>query len=152
MNWLTKVIVLTAIVVLVAASPSHATRDDGNKYGVGLQGVAPVAYGPSFIWDLESARLSLQGVLGMNDFPTPVVRVRYAFYTRQYLDGYAYGAIGMREDNDDSDSLELFGGIGAGVEWDWRDADPSLIPISWSLEIGLNQSDISMGIGIHYTF
>ncbi|MCB2211014.1 hypothetical protein KQI52_02750 [bacterium] len=150
-----RLMLFSALAVLIAAPATFATRDDDNRYGIGLQWVDPVAYGPSFTMDLFDLPMSIQGVLGLNDFPAPVARVRYVFAGRRYLDGYAYGAIGAYDDDgrhDEDDGLRLFAGVGAGVEWDWRDADESLPPISWSLELGLNDTDLSFGFGVHYTF
>jgi hypothetical protein len=148
-----RILLLTTLALMMFATASHAIYNDEYKYGVGLQWVDPVAYGPSFMWDLASFPMSLQAVLGLNNFPSPVIRARYAFLERQFLDGYAYGAVGVHEKNDDEeDGLAIFGGIGAGVEWDWREANSDLPPVSWSLELGLNDTNVSFGFGVHYTF
>ena len=148
--------VLIAVMTLAIVMPAHATLDDGNRYGIGLQWMDPIDFGPSFTVDMPGVPLSLQAILGSNEFPSPAGRVRFVFANRQYLDGYAYGAIGFvnhdyPEDHPDDD-LEAFFGIGGGVEWDWRDADPDLPPISWSLELGYAYEDLSFGFGVHYTF
>ncbi len=63
------------------------------------------------------------------------------------------GAVGVYENNGaKKDGLGVFGGIGAGVEWDWREVRDDLPPLSWSLELGLNHTSISLGFGVHYTF
>lgn len=147
-----RTVLLAILILLITVSLSYATREDDNTYGIGLQWVDPVAYGPSFTWEMSSLPLSFQGVLGLNHFPTPVVRARYVFAGRRFLDGYAYGAIGLYERSGNSNGLDVFGGVGAGVEWDWRDYSSDLPPVSWSLELGLNHTDVSFGFGVHYTF
>jgi hypothetical protein len=150
---MTRSATLAILTVLLAVSTSLADRDDYSSYGIGLQWVDPVAYGPSLTWDLSSMPLSLQAVIGVNNFPSPVMRARYVFAGSRYLDWYGYGAVGLHEkDNGDEDELRVFGGVGAGAEWDWREASSDLPPILWSLELGLNDTNVSFGFGIHYKF
>ncbi len=85
-----RILVLSTLVLFTLTSFSHAIYDDDYTYGVGLQLIDPVAFGPSFTWDLPSFPMSIQGVLGLNNFPSPVARARYVFLEREYLDGYAY--------------------------------------------------------------
>ena len=141
-------LILTALIgclLLLTASSTKATTLDGKKYGIGVQIIDGGASGIGMTVDIGNRPVSLQPVLGFNDFPTIAGRLRYAFMRKRFLDGYAYGMIGAGED-------DLFGGAGAGVEWDWRMLDRALPPVSWSFEIGYNTDHLGFGVGVHYTF
>lgn len=138
-------LLVIGLVVLSGLQTASATSLDGKKYGIGVEVMDGGASGISMTIDLGNPLLSLQPILGFNDFPTIAGRLRYAFMRKRFLDGYGYGMAGFSND-------ELFGGAGIGVEWDWRMMDSSLPPISWSIDIGYNTDRLGYGVGIHYTF
>ena len=138
-------LMLLIFAVLLSVQSAHATTLDGKKYGIGLQVVDPAVAGIGMTIDLKKRPVSLEPILGVDPFPTAAFRLRYAFMRKRYLDGYGYGMVGGNNNG-------FFGGVGAGVEWDWRNLDKTLPPISWSFELGYNKDRFSAGLGILYSF
>lgn len=148
-------IVFVAVVMAMLIPRGAWAGNDDHRYGLGASWVGPVGVGISGIARMADMPLSIQGIIGTNDFPSPVVRARLTFWSREHLDAYAVGAIGIDVDHDGADGdseSSLFGGIGAGVEWGWRDLDRDLPPVWWSVELGLNGDDFGVGFGAHYAF
>ncbi len=135
---------LVAICLIFASTQASATTLDGKKYGVGFQVLSPELAGIGMLIDVGNTKATVQPILGFDPFPSAGFRLKYAFARKRYLDLYAAGLVGYGDD--------LFGGIGAGVEWDWRMLEKSLPPVSFSFEIGFHGSDLGFGIGAHYTF
>jgi hypothetical protein len=136
---------LVAICLIFANMDASATTLDGKKYGVGFQVLSPELAGIGMLIDVGNTKATVQPILGFDPFPSAGFRLKYAFARKRFLDLYASGLVGYGNDN-------LFGGIGAGVEWDWRMLEKTLPPVSLSFEIGFHGSDLGFGIGAHYTF
>jgi len=139
------VFTLFSLVLLGGALPAKATSNDGQTWGVGLQAVPGIDGGVAVTKDFNY-RVSFQGVLGLGRFPTVLARARYAFLTKQWVDLYGYGAVGI------DDGTDLAAGAGAGVEWDWRNLSPDLPPVSLSLEVGVSHRWVGLGFGVYYRF
>lgn len=139
------VLTLFTLTLLAGAMPARAISSDGKTWGVGLQAVPGIDGGVAVTKDINY-RVSLQGVLGLGRFPTVLGRARYAFLTKQWVDLYGYGAVGI------DDGTELTAGAGAGVEWDWRNLSPDLPPVSFNLEVGVSNWWAGLGFGVYYRF
>ena len=122
----------------------NATTLDGKKYGVGFQMLSPELVGIGVTMDIGYKPVSVQPVIGLDPLPSAGFRLRYAFARKKFLDVYAAGMVGYAD--------RLIGGIGVGIEWDWRMREKALPPISWSFEVGMNGPEFGVGLGIHYTF
>ncbi len=166
-----------------AANAQDATDAQSNDsalssdWSFGLQ-AAPLVFGISLRHHLNDD-WQIQGVLSPHEDDTTVaLRVLRTSTQKKYWQSYLFSGLALGKDTEyvydnvnftDSDqkyTATVFT-AGLGVEWSWAAKNPSLPPLSWSVELGLGYSDknfensdisgnsrtfLAAGAGIHYQF
>lgn len=149
----------------------------GSDWSFGFQ-AAPLVFGLSVRRNLNDV-WQVQGMLApYGDEVAVAARVLRVSTRKQYWHSYLFSGLAIKnsdsyfyDDNSFTDEIEKYtesvATIGLGVEWAWGAKNPSLPPLSWSLELGLGYANesyknssisnngkafLAFGAGIHYQF
>jgi len=155
-------ICLTCLVPLVGlAETSEASN---NTFRFGLQGTHYLG-GLSGIMEISDA-WAFQGVLSF-EVDAFAFRVLHRFHQREFWNAYGEGTAevwsakshrpwgGWENSNPTHGESDIGLGTGVGIEYDWRGLNPSLPPIGWSIELGVNVVPnfyLDSGLGVHWKF
>ncbi len=166
---------------VAAAEDSANTQSNdsalSSDWSFGLQ-AAPLVFGLSLRHHLNDD-WQVQGVLSPHEEDTTVaLRVLRTSTQKKYWQSYLFSGLAVGKDTEyvydnvnftdaDEKYIATVVTVGLGVEWSWAAKNPSLPPLSWSLELGLGYSDknfdnndisgnsrtfLAAGAGIHYQF
>ena len=143
---------------------TSSSQASDSKFRLGIQGTHFLS-GLSGIVSLSDS----WGVGGVIDFSAEAVafRVVNRFHERAYWNAYGEGTVALWKDNGprswklwrdqypDSYNRHVGAGVGLGLEYDWRGLSPSLPPLGWNIEVGVNvipEVDLALGVGVHWKF
>ncbi len=166
----------TAAVSLATGNPltDSALSSD---WSFGLQ-AAPLTFGISVRHNFNNQWM-VQGVLSPNDGePAVALRALRISTQKRFWQSYLFAGVATAKNETyyfddvsfngaDEAYREMALTTGLGVEWAWTAKNPSLPPLSWSLELGLNYNNrvfdndsissdgelrLAVGAAIHYQF
>ncbi len=143
---------IVPVAILVIAGIASAQNPDNLRWGAGLHGGNHLS-GIGINYQAAST-VGLMGIVGVNHAPHLAFKPRVRFIQRDNVGVYGWGLVGLWDhDHPVDDGFGMYFGGGAGVEFDWRELDPVLPPIGWSLEAGITSYyDFVIGLGIMWYF
>ena len=128
-------ILLAVSLLFLSCKLGYALQPDA---GLGLQISHPVSGLSGFL--RAGSTGAVQAMAGFDG--GAAIKGKLALASSPRLELYAYMMMGG--------ARKLFAGLGTGLDWDWRTANPALPPLLWSVELGFNRDRLSLGVGLHY--
>lgn len=135
-----SIVVITAALLIIQTDCIAGIKERPDLSG-GVYFTTPIA-GLSLTRNFTDYS-SLQGVLGIQNFPSAALRSKVVFGSTDITDIYWYGMFGLKKDI-------LWGGTGLGFEFEWNSLDRSLQPFWFTFELGYNYHYLTFGAGVHY--
>jgi len=149
-----------------AGEPGTADSTVDSDWSFGLQ-AAPLIFGLSVRYHVSDA-WQLQGIVQPSgDELSFAARAIRTSTQKKFWRSYLFAGYAHSDDDDFNPSEETAVTAGLGVEWSWAARNPSLPPLSWSLELGLgygaqefeldfddteDEFFLALGASIHYHF